>query len=129
VIVREFQDVDLARVDELMEQQNWVLPPLSDPHFISKVAVTSGNGEGVAFGFVRVIGEAYLVPDKKWATPAWRWEALKLAHNAALADSVAKGLSKAITWTPNSIFRPYSRRLRSLGWEQVDKASFVYEVS
>jgi hypothetical protein len=124
MILRPVQPGDRPLIDSLMKLKEW---PLPEGNYLSQIAVIDDD-RAVAFGFSRLVSEAYFVNDPNWRTPAWRWEALKLVHNAARDETVAKGIRKSITWTPNSIAKAYGRRLSSLGWVRQDFPSYVLEV-
>jgi hypothetical protein len=124
MILRPVQPGDCERIKSLMGLKDWDLP---EGNYLSQIAVIDGE-RAVAFGFSRLVSEAYFVGDGDWRTPAWRWEALKLVHNAARDETVAKGIHKAITWVPVQIAKSYGRRLESLGWRKAENPSFTLEV-
>lgn len=129
--VRLFESADMPTLDALCTSQPFYhrLPDVNHHSFISRFAAPNGTNEPAAFGFLRVIGEGYMVLDRNWGTPLERWIALQTVHNAMIADGVSKGIRRCVTWVPHEIEKPYGRRLESLGWERQDRASFVYEVS
>jgi len=124
MILRPVQPCDRPLIDSLMGLKEWVLP---EGNYLSQLAVIDDD-KAVAFGFSRLVSEAYFVGDANWRTPAWRWEALKLIHGAARDETVAKGIHKSITWVPTAIEKSYGRRLESLGWIRQQYPSFVLEV-
>jgi hypothetical protein len=127
---RPYEQGDWQRVEELLSLQpfEYKLPELADPRYISRIAVLNGKEKPVAFGFARVITEAYLLLDHSWGTPGFRWDALRLAHDAARDLTVAQNIDKSVTWIPREIDRSYGRRLESLGWDRQERTGFVYQV-
>jgi hypothetical protein len=124
MILRLVQPDDRPLINSLMGLKEWDLP---EGNYLSQLAVVDGNTP-IAFGFSRLVSEAYFVGNSYWRTPAWRWEALKLVHDAARDETVAKGIRKSITWVPSSIEKAYGKRLASLGWVRQEYPSFVLDV-
>ena len=124
---RPYEESDESLVRCLLSSQNWDLPDLRSPHYVSRMAVCDGE-RAVAFGFGRLIAEAYLLIDKSWSTPAWRLAAIRQANKSCRSQAAMFGLDRAVTWVPQEIVRSYGKRLCSMGWEAIDRPSFVMEV-
>lgn len=125
--IRAYDDADFFRVQELMKRHDWELPTTAESQCFSRVAICDEN-KPVAFGFSVKSSESYLVLDNHWSTPAWRWEALKLAHDTARDETTRIGVNRSITWVPWNIVRAYEKRLKRLGWQRQERPSFLLEV-
>lgn len=139
---RPYEQSDAPLVERLLASQNWDLPNINNPHYISRVTVCEDE-RAVAFGFCRLIGEAYMLVDREWAGPAWRLAAIRAANSACRAEATHcqlftmpaddkiipfNGLDRCVTWVPKEIAKSYGKRLKGMGWEEIDRPSFVMEV-
>jgi len=65
----------------------------------------------------RVIREAYVWVDPDWATPHWRWHALKDGTDRLRAYLASKGITDFFVSVPPQIAKSFGRRLvKSLGF-------------
>ena len=133
MIVREFQESDLAEIEHLHRQSgfNYALPDLSGPEFFSRRVIQGGNSIAMA-GFLRLTAEAMLIGDPDWRTPAWRMEALRQLHTVCYADARENGVSEVNAFVPPKISCRFGRRLLRLGWKAYQGPEwrcFSYEVT
>lgn len=72
--------------------------------------------------------EMQLVMDSDWETPAVRMAALRALSKDAFKALFTLGFRGAHCWLDETIVRPYSRRLHSLGMVKEARQSFRIEV-
>lgn len=100
-------------------------PNLADPEFITRLVVVDDNDTPVVAGMARRTVEVYGLFDPDWESPAWRFEALRLLHEAMRHDLGAKGYHDAHAWIPPSLLKSFGRKLRHVfGWKQDPWACF-----
>lgn len=117
-MIRNFKPSDTDVLREMHQKsglppQCW--PDLTDPLYIVKI-VQEEKGRVVQAGFVRTIGECYIMADHDYATPERRWEIMQELIIQGLHDTAAKGIRDASCWLPPSLEKSFGPRLKSLGF-------------
>jgi len=121
MLVREYQDSDLARLRAIHAKQSfdYALPDLSNPLFVTKkVLVNQSTIVGAAF--LRLTAEAYLLLDPSAGAPRERWQWLLALHAAAERDAWQRGLEDVHAWLPPPIAKKFGKRIARLGWIRDD---------
>lgn len=90
------------------------LPDFDDPLFVIR-HVAEIDGEIAMGGFIRLIGEAYLLLDHTVGTPEQRWQTLQALTDCVEASARIKGLSDYSCWIPNELAKSFGPRLEELG--------------
>jgi hypothetical protein len=118
VLIRDFKLSDLEAVKELHAKSGLpsvCLPDLTNPLFFVKV-VAESNGKVVQAGFVKLIGEAYILVDHDAGEPGERLSTLESVVCKGLSSASAKGLSDVSAWLPPDLEKSFGPRLKALGF-------------
>jgi hypothetical protein len=91
------------------------LPDLANPLFFVKV-VAESEGKVVQAGFVKLVGEAYVLVDHEFGEPGERLSILESLVTQGLAAASAKGLSDVSCWLPPPLEKSFGPRLKALGF-------------
>lgn len=84
---------------------------------VSAWVVADGQDRPVALVAAHVLAEVRCVVDPEWETPAWREQALILAHDAMFAELKAMGFRRASSLLEGAIGKGFSKRMKRLrGW-------------
>lgn len=116
--IRDYKISDLKAVEELHAKSGLpapCLPNLADPLFFVKV-VAEAEGKVVQAGFVKLIGEAYVLVDHDAGETGERLSTLESLVCAGLSAASAKGLSDVSCWLPPELEKSFGKRLRALGF-------------
>ena len=110
-------EADLAELAALKERQG---DPYPLPSGNLAGAVVVRNGGRVVAGAVAVRAvEIVMVLDHGWASPAWRFEAVKAMQAALERDLTATGIDCAYVWLEPRRARGFGRKLMErLGWSR-----------
>lgn len=119
----------MARLKELHRKQGfeYVFPDLDGPLFPVGV-VGEEDGEAQIAGFIRVVGEAYLLLNQEHGTPRERWKALLSVHEAVRRESAKAGFSEVYCWIPPEVPDGFSKRLAKLGWREDRWRNFTFNL-
>jgi|SRR5579884_2279212 hypothetical protein len=120
MLIRPYEGRDRAAVERIHKAQgfDYVLPDLSEPIFITKLALENDRGDMIAAAALRLTAEAYLLLDPREGTPRDRLFAVSLIHEAVRQDAYAKGLEDVHAFVPPRVARSFGRRLAALGWQR-----------
>jgi hypothetical protein len=136
MLIREYNDADLAQLKAIHARQNfdYAFPDLTDPLFVTKLVLTDADENsrhdagatpnahekirGAAL--LRLTAEAYLLLDPTAATPRERWQSILALHAATQRDAWHRGLEDVHAWLPPPIAKKFGRRLTNLGWIRDD---------
>jgi len=112
-MIRNVEEKDLPRLRELHKATGfeWEFPE----NLLSAKVWVDENDEPVMMVGAKVIAEAVLISSKQ-QTPGMRLAILRELFDAVKNECMGNGITEAITWIPEVIWRPYSRRLKGLGW-------------
>ena len=84
---------------------------------ICAFVVVDENDYPVGLVAAHPVAEVRAVIDSEWSTPAWRKEALTMAHDAVLSNLKAQGYSRATALLEGAVGKGLGRRLQRLrGW-------------
>ena len=74
--------------------------------------------------------ELFMLFDRNWKTPLWRWEALKLGHEAMRRKLADLNFTDAHVWLPPHIEKSFGERklMARLGWKKQMWPCFMREV-
>jgi hypothetical protein len=115
--IREYEDADLARIEEMHKRSKLKYPLPSMDDFFSRRVVESVEGVGMV-SLLKLTAEAYLICDPEWRTPAWRMEALRQIQTVANDDARHMGVVEAVAFIPPGIEKTFRRRLEKMGWHR-----------
>jgi hypothetical protein len=84
---------------------------------ISAFVVVDEDDLPVAMVAAHHIAEVRCTVDRGWGNPAWRRDALTLAHDAMCEDLHKKGFRRAVAQLEGAIGRRFAKRLGEMrGW-------------
>jgi hypothetical protein len=84
---------------------------------ITATVVVDENDYPVAMVAAHPVAEVRAVIDPEWASPAWRKEALIMAHDAVLSDLKKQGYCRATALLEGTVGKGLGRRMQGLrGW-------------
>jgi hypothetical protein len=115
--LRDFKPSDYEAVRELYQKQGFCydLPDMAE--FMAVQVVVDETDTPFIILAARPTVEMFLIMDKEWATPRWRFEAFKLIHEAMRAKLFQAGITDAHCWLPPEIEKSFAKRLmRGFGW-------------
>ena len=69
-------------------------PDVADPEFVATLVVVDESDTPVVAGLARKTVEVYGLLDPDWETPAWRFEALRMLHEAMRHELGKLGLQR-----------------------------------
>lgn len=96
-------------------------PDVTAPEFVAKLVVVDENDTPVVAGLARKTVEIYGLIDPSWETPAWRFEALTLLHEAMRHEVGRQGYKEACAWIPPNLVKSFARKLKHVfGWKAAD---------
>ncbi len=125
--VRQLEPRDLPHLQEIYDSQciPYDFPNLGDPEFVSRLVVVDDNDIPVVAGLARKTVEVYGMFDPTWETPAWRFEALTMLHEAMRHELGHQGYHDAHAWIPPSLVKSFARKLKHVfGWKADPWPSF-----
>jgi hypothetical protein len=122
MLIRPYRESDLDALRAMHKSQgfDYAFPDISDPLFLSKMAVEEDDGRVAMASLARLTCEVYLLLDPSAGTPRDRYARILELHQAAEGDLAARGLEDAHAWLPPRIARRFGRRLEDLGWVRDD---------
>ena len=118
---------DLPRLKEIYDSQciPYDFPDLADPEFVARLVVVDDDDIPVVAGMARKTVEIYGLFDSQWSTPAWRFEALVMLHEAMRHELGRQGYHDAHAWIPPSLVKSFARKLKHIfGWQADPWPSF-----
>src|SRR5271170_1145965 len=74
------------------------------------------NEQVVMAALLRPTTEAYVICNREWKTPWFRWQVLQELHEVVLADCRAKGVEDTQAVLDPNVERTFGRRLLQLNW-------------
>jgi len=118
--VRSYRESDLPRLQEIYNKQclpyEW--PDLNDSEFVVKLVIVDESDTPMVAGLARKTVEVYGLFDPEWETPAWRFEGLRMLHEAMRHEVGKLGYKDAHAWIPPNLVKTFGRKLRHLfGWK------------
>ena len=118
--VRCYRDEDSTRLKEIYGKQclpyEW--PDIDHCEFVAKLVFVDDDDVPVAAALARKTVEIYGLFDPDWSTPAWRFEGLRMLHEAMRHKVGEMGYRDAHTWIPPQMIKNFGRKLRHLfGWK------------
>jgi hypothetical protein len=90
------------------------LPALNDPRFVVKL-VAEAAGKVVQAGFVKLIGEAFVLVDHSHSNPGERLDVLTELVARGLAGA-SRHVNEVSAWLPPEVEASFGPRLVELGW-------------
>jgi hypothetical protein len=117
-IIRPYSESDLDAIIRLHRQSGLpdvCLPDLSNPLFCVKVCAERRN-KVVQAGFVKIVGEAYLLVDHEVASPQERLDIVERLVATGLAEAASRGFEDVTAWLPPKVRRSFAPRLTALGF-------------
>jgi hypothetical protein len=120
MVIRSFSSDDsesLARIHEANGLPLTCLPNFDDPLYVVRQVVEL-DGRVALGGFIRLIGEAYLILDHDAGTPEERWQALRALCDSVEAAARLRGLTDYSCWVPNELVKSFAPRLKEMGFVQ-----------
>lgn len=125
--VRNAEPRDIPRLKAIYDSQciPYDFPDLSDPEFVARLVVVDDTDTPVLAGMARKTVEIYGIFDSSWETPAWRFEALVMLHEAMRHELGRQGYHDAHAWIPPNLVKSFARKLKHLfGWKADPWPSF-----
>ncbi len=118
--IREYTVADLDALRRMHAAQgfDYAFPDLANPLFLGKLVLEDDAGRPVMASLLRLTSEAYMLHDAHAGSPRERWQRLRVLHEAARRDALARGLDDAHCWLPPQLARAFGRRLGNLGWRR-----------
>jgi hypothetical protein len=112
--VREYQEKDLARIEELYDKQkaDFELPDPFDVRVIIRRCLVDDREKIQLVGFGRVQLNAYLLIDGAWRTPQERLEGIEILEASMIAEAKIKGFDEVTA----QVSKRFGARLKDLGW-------------
>jgi hypothetical protein len=120
MIIRQFRDGDLEVIKRIHANSGLpvnCLPDVFDSRFVVKRIAENGTGPMMG-GFLKLVGEIFLLVDHQHGTPEQRWEALQCLTAEGLFQASHMGLDCVTAWIPPEIEDSFAKRLGSLGFEK-----------
>ena len=120
MVIRSFCREDeeaLARIHAANGLPSACLPDFNDPLYVVRQVVEL-DGKVALGGFIRLIGEAYLILDHSIGTPEERWQALRALCDSVEAAARLKGLTDYSCWVPDELAKSFAPRLKEMGFVQ-----------
>jgi hypothetical protein len=115
--LRDFKPSDYEAVKKLYQKQGFEYDLPDMAAFMEIQVVVDEQDKPFMFLAARPTVEMFLILDKEWATPQWRFEAFKLIHEAMRAKLETVGISDVHCWLPPEIEKSFAKRLmRGFGW-------------
>jgi hypothetical protein len=117
--LRDFKPSDYEAVKELYQKQGfeYELPDMAA--FMAIQVVVDDSDKPVMVLAARPTVEMFLILDKDWETPRWRFEAFKIIHEAMREKLQRAGITDAHCWLPPEIEKSFAKRLmRQFNWVQ-----------
>ena len=90
-------------------------PDLYDGTFMA-VQVVESDGTPVMAAMARRTAEAFLLLDPSWATPGFRFEAMRSLEAAAMRRLAELHVNDCHALIPPMVERRFGRRLEKMGW-------------
>jgi hypothetical protein len=124
-MIRRAQTKDLERLKALHAATGfeWDFPDDA----ISAWVWVDENDDAVMMAGARVIAEAVLISSKQ-GTPQQRLAIMERLMEVVRRDVDNFGISEAVAWIPDGIWKAFSRRLKRLGWKAIRYHSMVMKV-
>lgn len=99
--------------------EGYEFPDLSDPVFVTVQVLTDENDRPVQALIAKQTVEMYLLMDKRWGSPRWRWEAFKQLHRLTRVMLRSLGYDTVHAWLPPQIEKSFGvRKLMRIGWKK-----------
>jgi hypothetical protein len=127
--MREYQARDAQGVSAIHAAMglDYRLPNLDSP--LVAATVCEDNGKLLAAGALKIEAEVYLWVDPN-ASPAAKWDAVRLIHRELVRKAVSLGLEQLVAYVPECVQKFFCKRLRMLRWAQARDGwkPWVYEL-
>src|SRR5260221_14136480 len=105
--IRAYEESDLEALRAIHARQGfgYAFPDLSDPLFLTKLALgREEDGKGIAgAALLRLTAEAYLLLDPEAGSPREKWQWLLGLHEATGGEALARGLEDVHALLPPQI--------------------------
>ena len=103
------------------------MPNLDSP--LVAATVCEDNGKLLAAGALKIEAEVYLWVDP-CASPAAKWDAIRLIHMELVRRAVSLGLEQLVAYVPECVQKFFRKRLTMLRWAQARDGwkPWVYEL-
>jgi hypothetical protein len=118
MVIRPFCRADsqaLANIHRANNLPSACLPDFTDPLFVVRQVVEL-DGHVAMGGFIRLIGEAYLLLDHTIGTPQERWDAFRALTDTVEVAARLKGLTDYSCWIPQELAKSFGPRLEELNF-------------
>lgn len=110
---------DFPRLKELFHAQGFTYEfPKARDIVAKQVICDSFSNEPVLGILARQTVELYMLADRDWRTPAYRFCALDLMHERMRVELEEKGISDAHVWIPPERKNFGRRLMRDFGWRK-----------
>ena len=116
--IRAYRKSDLDAIKRMHEQSGLppsCLPDLSNRLFCVKVCAERRN-RVVQAGFVKIVGEAYVLVDHEVASPQERLDIVERLIATGLAKAAKRGFEEVTAWLPPKVRPSFAPRLEALGF-------------
>jgi hypothetical protein len=126
--LRAYSPEDLPRLQEIHARRGF---QFDIPDRLAEMVVVEDEETGVAVQFIgtKATREAYMWADPEWSTPAWRFDAIKVAHEALRQELERKGIDDAFVFLAPEIAKSLGKRLvKHLGWIKNTWDCFVISI-
>lgn len=127
--IRDYSPEDKSQIEALFQKQGfeYELPDFNERQFVVN-KVVEDNGRVIMAICARQTVELYMISDKEWETPRWRFEALRKIHEAMREALDSLGFRDAHCWLPPQIAKTFGKRLmRTFQWKQPLWTDFTRE--
>jgi hypothetical protein len=115
--IRDFRPTDVEAVKELYQKQGFEYDLPDIDAFMELQVVVDEQDKPFMVLAARPTVEMFLIMDREWSTPRWRFEAFKLIHESMRAKLAAAGITDAHCWLPPEIEKSFAKRLMTaFGW-------------
>jgi hypothetical protein len=117
-MIREYEPRDLEALKRIHSRSGLptsCMPDLQSNLFCVKLCAEK-SGQVVQAGFIRLIGEAFVLVDHTCENPGERWKTLTDLTMRALAEAHIAGLESVSAWIPPEVEKSFGPRLMDLGW-------------
>jgi hypothetical protein len=113
---QEFKDIQEIRAIHAKNDLGFELPDFRRKLVVSKVF--TDNDRVVMAAMLRPTTEAYIICDKDWRTPWFRWQVLQELHGMVLEECREQGIEDTQACLDPNVERAFGRRLLQCGWRR-----------
>lgn len=126
MMVREALPEDEGKLKEFLASQGFSYEFPSEDDLLSVRVLLDEDGEIQMACAALPTVEVFLLLNRKWRTPKWRLEALKMVHEDMRQELKSRGIIEAHCWMPPHIARRFGQRLMDcFGWVRPLWTSFA----